>query len=54
MAISRLNQFYRDYFLRCPGCWPRRISAQQKLALLQQVTQWHIDTMSEEAYRRWL
>lgn len=54
MAISRLNQFYRHYFLHCPGCWLRRISAQQKLALLQHVMQWDIDTMSEEEYRHWL
>ncbi|MGL9734794.1 MAG: glucose uptake inhibitor SgrT [Symbiopectobacterium sp.] len=54
MATSWLNQFYRHYFLHCPGCWLRRISSQQKLVLLQQVTQWHTDAMSEEEYRQWL
>lgn len=54
MAISRLHQFYRHYFLGCSSRWLRWMSAQQKLALLQQATQWHTAEMSEEEYRHWL
>ncbi|WP_252318216.1 MULTISPECIES: glucose uptake inhibitor SgrT [Symbiopectobacterium] len=40
--------------LALPWLLAEGISAQQKLALLQQVTQWHTDAMSEEEYRHWL
>ncbi len=54
MAISRLNEIYRHYFLSCSSRWLTWLSAEQKLALLQQATQWHIGEMSPEEYRHWL
>lgn len=54
MAISQRYAFYRDYFMACRATWLRWISVQQRMALLQQVTQWQIESLSEEEYRRWL
>ncbi|MCV9878385.1 glucose uptake inhibitor SgrT [Brenneria izbisi] len=54
MAISRLYPFYRVYLSACRAKWLRWMSAQQRLALLQQATQWHIEDMSEEEYRHWI
>ncbi|MEH0832091.1 glucose uptake inhibitor SgrT [Pectobacterium cacticida] len=54
MAISRLYRFYQTYLLTCKAKWLRWMPAQQRVALLQQATQWHLNDMSDEAYRHWL
>lgn len=54
MAISRRYRFYRRYFSQSPSRWLRWLGVQQRMALLQQVTQWRTVEMSEEEYRHWL
>lgn len=47
-------QFYLHYLLRCSSRWFAWVSPEHRLALLQQVTQWHTHEMSEDEYRHWL
>ncbi|PWC21775.1 glucose uptake inhibitor SgrT [Brenneria roseae subsp. roseae] len=54
MAISPLYRFYRVYLSTCKAKWLRWMSAHQRVALLQQATQWQIGEMSEEEYRHWI
>ncbi|MFC3396686.1 glucose uptake inhibitor SgrT [Brenneria rubrifaciens] len=54
MAISQLYRFYQTYLLTCNAKWLRWMSAEQRMALLQQATQWRIEAMSEEEYRHWI
>ncbi|MCA6941042.1 glucose uptake inhibitor SgrT [Pectobacterium polaris] len=53
MAISSLYQFYRTYLATCKAKWFRWMSTQQRIALLQQATQWHLKDMSDDEYRHW-
>ncbi|WP_327370516.1 glucose uptake inhibitor SgrT [Pectobacterium carotovorum] len=54
MAVSRLYRFYQTYLSTCKAKWLRWMSTQQRVALLQQATQWHLNDMSDEEYRHWL
>ncbi|MEH2921713.1 glucose uptake inhibitor SgrT [Samsonia erythrinae] len=54
MAISRLYQFYRTYLSTAKATWWRWMSPQQRIALLQLATQWHLQEMSDDEYRHWL
>lgn len=46
--IAVLHQFYQRYFDALCG------RGGQRMALLLQVTQWHIEELSEEEYLHWL
>ncbi|AUG99415.1 glucose uptake inhibitor SgrT [Pectobacteriaceae bacterium CE70] len=54
MDSFRLYSFYQHYFSTCKAKWCGWLSVQQRMDLLQQATQWKIETLSEEEYRRWL
>ncbi|WP_121572736.1 glucose uptake inhibitor SgrT [Brenneria alni] len=54
MTISTLYRFYQLYLSTCKAKWLCWLSAQQRIVLLQQATQWHIGEMSEEDYRHWI
>ncbi|MCG8707508.1 glucose uptake inhibitor SgrT [Brenneria sp. 4F2] len=54
MKVSSLYRFYQTYLAASKANWLSGISAQQRIELLQQATQWQIDDMSEEDYRHWL
>ncbi|WP_413722135.1 glucose uptake inhibitor SgrT [Sodalis sp. RH24] len=57
MKIANLRRFYQHYFTAICGrgvIRPDRGRSGQRMALLLQVTQWHIDSQSEEEYREWM
>ncbi|MDX5628953.1 MULTISPECIES: glucose uptake inhibitor SgrT [unclassified Brenneria] len=54
MKVSSLYRFYQAYLAAGKSKWLSGISAQQRLALLQQATQWQIEEMPEDAYRHWI
>lgn len=54
MKVSSLYRFYQTYLAAGQSKWLSGISVQQRLALLQQATQWQTEEMPEEAYRHWI
>lgn len=54
MKISSLYRFYQTYLATSNAKWLSGISVQQRIALLQQATQWQIEEMPEETYRHWI
>ncbi|WP_246235798.1 glucose uptake inhibitor SgrT [Acerihabitans arboris] len=56
MKITVLRQFYQRYFNALCGrgvIRPDSGRSGQRMALLLQVTQWHIDALSEDEYQHW-
>ncbi|NDL61306.1 glucose uptake inhibitor SgrT [Enterobacteriales bacterium SAP-6] len=54
--MTVLRQFYQRYFNALCGrgvIRPDSGRSGQRMALLLQVTQWHIDALSEDEYQHW-
>ncbi|HEY0210681.1 glucose uptake inhibitor SgrT [Acerihabitans sp.] len=57
MKIACLRRFYQRYFIAIGGrgvIRPDEGRSAQRMALLLQVTQWHMDSLSEQEYREWM
>lgn len=57
MKSTELRRFYRRYLLAAGvsgGVRARAALRKARMAMLLQVTQWHIDSLSEQEYRHWM